>query len=102
MDALRRISRIGALIAPAQLVRRHPEPLGPGNLRAPRKPTRARPAAFVRDELHDLGVIDAQIVRKQGAVNEYEIRLPPFGRKLAHHIAAIAEILSKSDRRGKK
>lgn len=57
-------------------------------------------ASRVRDELHELKVIDAKVVRKQGAVEEYEIRLTQLGRELAPHLLAIAQVLeSRADRR---
>lgn len=60
-------------------------------------------ASRVRKELHELGVIEEKLVRKQGAVKEYEIRLTPLGREIAPHLLAIAQVSeSKLERRAKK
>lgn len=102
MDTLGGISRRGALPALAELARWDPRPLGAMEFaRATRAD--AGTASRVRNELHDLGIIEAKIVRTQGAVNEYEIRLTPLGRQLGPHILAMAGILEgKPERRGKK
>lgn len=57
-------------------------------------------AAKIREDLHLLGIIDAKIVREQGAAREYEIRLTPLGRALAEHAAAMDDILTKHKPKG--
>lgn len=60
-------------------------------------------ASRVREELHELGIIDAKVVRQQGAVKEYEIKLTQLGRELAPHILAMADVFRRrEEKRSKK
>lgn len=59
-------------------------------------------AGRVREELQALGLITATIVREQGAVKEYEVRLTPLGKEIGQHLVAIDDALKKAERRAER
>lgn len=95
---LRDLSRRGALPVLAELARQHPAPLGAmGFARA--SGVEAGTASRVRDELQQMGLIDASPSKQQGAITQYEIRLTPLGKQVADHVLAIDGLLRDTRKR---
>lgn len=59
-------------------------------------------AQKLRDALHEAGVIDARVVREQGAIQEFEIRLTPMGHDVGKGIVDVEARLSGASRRARK
>lgn len=62
-------------------------------------------AIRLRIDLDEAGLIDASVVREQGSVKEYAIRLTPHGREVGELIVALDVAIQKQNRkesRGRK
>lgn len=57
--------------------------------------------ARLREDLHLLAIIDARVVREQGAVREYEVRLTPTGHALGALAVEMEREIEKHNKGGR-
>lgn len=98
------LERKGALETLAALARAHPKPFDAMDF-AKAAGIDPKWAARLRAELVVLGLIEARVVRSQGAIKEYEITLTGVGRQVAQHVLAMEEMLARHaarEARGKR